>query len=155
MTIEKTGDGHLKLHITDEFDFHRLSELVQDATGEESEFSIVDQVGQHIAEDDWEEFTKPELKEKFQTDIASVAKVVKAAYEADAQEILVSPQEARNWYSTINQALLHLESRYQLSRVDLEPELDNLSESIIHVILRADFYQYLQSYTLEIIPWEI
>ncbi len=142
-------DGRVKLSLDHEHDFYFLSELIQDAVGPEESEALINQLGQHTTDNDWYEFSRPELIDGFKHDISVVIKCIEPLKDGEKKDLLISSSDAREWYSTLNQARIHLEHLHQLSELeDKEISSDDSLE-----LIKARFYTSLQGLILQHLDW--
>lgn len=153
MKIGPTIDKRVKLLLDDDGDFYLLSQLIQDASNSGNIEKLANQVGENVTEDDWEEFVKPDLIAKYKSDIIKVNALLKKAHEEKAAEIFISQEDFQEWYSTLNQARLHLESTYNLSSLHENVSPEEVEQELLEPVVKGNFYTHLQSLILEFLEW--
>lgn len=151
MKIGPTIDKRIKLQLDHDGDIYLLTQLVSDAVNDDDTDSLVNQVGCKMDDEDWEEFVKPDLISHFRDEIVKVSEVIQSAIEEKEKEIFISKDISREWYSTLNQARLHLEKKYTLSEVEDGFQLEDLDDELVDPAIKNNFYTHLQGLILEYI----
>ena len=149
MQLGPTIDGRIKIAITDENDFNFFAAILQDALGEDSPQSIVDQISKGKGDEDWEEFVKPDLVTQFKKEILTVGSVLAETQDNGLKEFFIEESSAGAWFSTLNQARLHLEQVHKISSFEDEIDEENLSETQLQSLAKYDLYTNLQGLILE------
>ncbi len=149
MKLGPTIDGRIKIEIDHSGDFYLLAEMLQDAAGDEQTTHLANHVGQHLDDEDWEEFVKPDLVVKFKQDILTVSNILAAAQDEQQKEFFISSEDAAAWYSTVNQARIFLEGKYELSELDEEYDPISGDPDLVEPFVKGRFYIQLQSLILE------
>lgn len=143
MTVMPTVNGGLKLTPEDEMDWKVLHAIALDAD---------EDLGKRFAglmdeESMWEEIVVPDLDAFFSAQLKTVLTGVKKAKSAG--EVLISKEEAEDWYGGLNQARLGLEKKYHFGQSEeVDPE-DLTDEDSRNGYLRGRFYTAVQSLILE------
>ena len=153
MKIGPTVDGRIKLFLDDDGDYYLLTQLISDASSGDNIENLVKQLGKNIDEPDWEEFVKPELITHFQKDNITVSNSIKKAYDSEENELFISKDDSQSWYSTINQARLHLEEEWNLSELKEDIDMTSLDQTLVEPFIKNNFYMHLQSLILEYLDW--
>jgi len=152
MQLGPTIDGRVKIVINDENDFAFFAELLQDAMGEDDTQPLVDQLARKGADEDWEEFVKPDLVEQFHQEKLKVGEVLAKLQNEEETEIFIGPENAQDWYSTLNQARLHLENIHKVSEMP-DDGLSSYEPHEIQVKMKYDLYTQIQSVILEVVDY--
>ena len=142
-------DGRIKIVLNDENDLSFFAELLQDAVGEGTAESLVDQIAGEGADEDWKEYVKPDLITQFKQEAIWVANALADVQEEEEKEFFIDTENARNWYSTFNQARLNLENGYNLSEMPDDPSPENCEMDLLKARIRSDIYMQIQSLVLE------
>ncbi|MFT4175555.1 MAG: hypothetical protein QM627_02760 [Luteolibacter sp.] len=154
MKAMPTLEGGLRLDTEDPSDWEFLRAIVTDAQAT-TEHDLAERLGRLIPEnaggEDWEEFVVPDLREMFQDELAEVAAAIESAVvEADggAGPVWINPENASQWYSTLNQARLNLEEIFRFGTAeDLDPTMSSPMRAA--AFIRSKFYCTIQSLLLE------
>ncbi len=142
-------DGRIKIVVDDENDFNFFAELLQDAIGNDGTETLVNTISQSGTDEDWEEFVKPDLISQFKKDILTVSQTLAGVQDSTEKEFFISPENARDWYSTLNQARLNLEYRYKVSSIPPEVNKEELGLETIQAGIKTEFYMQIQGLILE------
>lgn len=153
MKIGPTIDKRVKLLLDDDGDYYLLSQLIQDASDSGNIEKLANQVGKNVVDEDWEEFVKPDLIAKYKSDVLKVNAILKKAHEEKTEEIFISQEDFQEWYSTLNQARLHLESSYNLSALNEHVDPKDVDPDLLEPVIKGNFYTHLQSLILEFLEW--
>lgn len=148
MTINPTINGSLKIEFDDAREFMALEQIVIDARGDE-DIPLSDDFADLVLDEDWQEFTAPEIEHLFEEQHTKLLGILKSAETEN--EVFITPETAETWYGTVNQARLQLEKQYKLSALK-----DNFSESLasndlLTALRRDQFYLTVQSLILDYI----
>ncbi|MEX1113847.1 MAG: hypothetical protein WEB53_01265 [Akkermansiaceae bacterium] len=153
MKAMPTLEGGLRIDAEDASDWDLLRSIVADASGDK--IDLASRLGGLISEEagaeDWQEFVVPDLREAFQDELAQVgAAIESAAFHATdgPGPIWITPEDAFQWYSSLNQARLSLEEQFHFGsseEIDAEP----LTPASRAAFFRSKFYCAIQSLLLE------
>ncbi len=153
MKIEPTLDGRVKIALNNDGDYYLLTQLISDASDDDKIEKLASQFGESMLDEDWDEFVKPELISNFQTDILTVSNILKKMHDSGVKELYISKEESHAWYSTINQARLHLEENWNLSELTEDFSMENTNPELLEPCIKNNFYMHLQSLILEFVNW--
>lgn len=143
MTVSPTVNGGLKLTPEDDTDWNVLSAIILDADEELAKrfAGLMDE------ESMWEDIVVPDLETYFS---AQLEKVLKNVNEAKPEgEVIISKEDAEDWYGALNQARLGLEKKYHFGQEEEVDPLDLKDEKSQNSYLRGRFYSAVQSLILE------
>ena len=153
MKIMPTVEGGLRLENEDAGDWQLLRNIPHDAVS--CAESLAQRLGNLITDDDvapdWRDYIVPDLEAGFSTDVSHVATAITAAHvEAGGGPgaLWITRDDAFHWYSTLNQARLALEERFQFGpNVSLDPADQPPARRA--ALLRSQFYCAIQSLLLD------
>jgi hypothetical protein len=153
MKAMPTLEGGLRIDTEDASDWELLRSIIADANSSPND--LANRLGGLIDEsaggEDWREYVVPDLREAFQDEIAQVgASIESAVFESGggAGPIWITPEDAFQWYSSLNQARLGLEELYKFGPSDhLDPK--DFSPIRRAALYRSRFYCAIQSLLLE------
>lgn len=153
MKIMQTLEGGLRIDAEDEGDWDLLDGITQDAvSGDEP---LAQRLGSLITDEDvapdWKEYIVPDLEEEFSADLLHVQTAIAVArFESVGKSgpLWITPEDATQWFSALNQARLALEERFHFGPSErVNPaSLPALPRS---AFLRSQFYCAVQSLLLE------
>ena len=153
MNAMPTLEGGLRIDAVDSTDWLLLSAATDDAVS--GDVKLAQRLGDLITDRevaaDWQEFIVPDLDEGFSADIVYVATRIAAARVETGGgpgPLWITPEDAAPWYSTLNQARLALEERYDFGPGE-SIDLAALSVDERSGFFRSQFYCGLQSLLLE------
>ena len=153
MNVIPTLEGGLRIDAEHPHDWLLLSSVADDAvSGDEK---LGERLGNLITDEeivaDWKEFVVPDLDEGFSADVVLVAtRIASARVDSDGGvgSLWITPDDAAQWYSTLNQARLALELRFQFGPGDsTEPE--DFPDDARSGFMRSRFYCAIQSLLLD------
>jgi hypothetical protein len=153
MKIMQTLEGGLRIDAEDEGDWELLDGITHDAvSGGEP---LAQRLGNLITDEDvapdWKEYVVPDLEEAFSSDLLHVQTAVAVARFESAGSpgpLWITPEDAAQWFSALNQARLALEDRFHFGPSErIQPA--NLQPSSRSAFLRSQFYCAVQSLLLE------
>jgi hypothetical protein len=153
MKAMPTLEGGLRIDTEDASDWELLRSIVADANGNEND--LASRLGGLISEEagaeDWEEYIVPDLREAFQDELAQVGAAIESAiFHADSGPgpIWITPEDAFQWYSSLNQARLSLEEHYHFGPSEaIDPQ--GFTPTRRAAFYRSKFYCAIQSLLLE------
>jgi hypothetical protein len=149
----QTLEGGLRLDAEDADDWQLLNGITNDALS--CEENLADRLGKLIVDEDvapdWKEYVVPDLEEGFNADLQHVSNTIATArYECggEAGPLWITPDDAMQWYSALNQARLALEERFHFGPTD---QINFAGLSVLHraAFIRSQFYCAVQSLLLE------
>lgn len=153
MKVMQTLEGGLRIDAEDEGDWLLLNGIPRDAIS--CEETLAERLGNLITDVDvamdWKEYIVPDLEEGFHSDIAYVSAAVAAARMETAGgpgAVWITPDDAMQWYSAMNQARLALEERFHFGPSESIDPL-SLLPAVRSAFLRSQFYCAIQSLLLE------
>ena len=166
MRISRPTPETWKLERMDEFDVHVLRQIPGAADPEGCEAAAErlfpkPQRGVPPEDlEDWEDFLKPELEERFSGDLATVQEDLRGVTPEPQPEeegdpgsetyaLVVSTAHADAWYSALNQARLTLSARYNIpeNRSALA-ESGLVNSAAWRAVILSDFYAVLQEWLI-------
>ena len=152
MNIIPTLEGGLRVDLQEPADWLLLRHLIDDACDRSR--SLADELGDKVTaeevSEDWREFVVPDLQ--FATSLEKVREVMAKAIEdceGGTGSLWITPELGFDWYSSLNQARLAIETRHQFgdtSLYEIEPSANPRRQSAFY---RSQFYSALQSLLLE------
>ena len=153
MKAMPTLEGGLRIDAEDASDWELLRAILADANGCENDLAT--RLGGLISEDagaeDWQEYIVPDLREAFQDELAQIGAAIEAAvFHADGGPgpIWITPEDAFQWYSSLNQARLSLEEHFEFGpSVEIDPK--GFTPIRRAAFFRSKFYCAIQSLLLE------
>lgn len=153
MKAMPTLEGGLRIDTEDASDWELLRSIIADANGCENDLAT--RLGGLISEDacaeDWQEYIIPDLREAFQDELAQIGAAIESAiFHADGGPgpIWITPDDAFQWYSSLNQARLSLEEHFQFGQTE-ELDLKMFTPTRRAAFFRSKFYCTIQSLLLE------
>ena len=153
MNIAPTIEGGLRIDPETDEDWHILRAIVLDANGHG--IDLANRLGGLITDEtiaaDWQDIVVPDLRESFMDDLNHIQASIEAAaaFPKDGETpIWITREDAFMWYSSLNQARLALEEKYQFGP-DPESDTKNLTQLRHEALLRSHFYCALQSFILK------
>ena len=153
MNVMPTLEGGLRIDAEAPHDWLILSGITDDAVS--SDEKLGQRLGKLITDEDvaadWNEFVVPDLDEGFSADVVLVATRIASARVGSGGEagaLWIVPDEASQWYSTLNQARLALEERYQFGPGEII-DADELQGEERAGFIRSQFYCAIQSLLLD------
>lgn len=154
MNIIPTLEGGLRVDLQEPADWLLLRHLIDDACDRSQ--SLADELGDKVTaeevSEDWREFVVPDLQEQFATSLEKVREVMADAIEkceGGTGSLWITPELGFDWYSSLNQARLAIETRHQFgdtSLHELDPGANPRRQSAFY---RSQFYSALQGLLLE------
>lgn len=151
MKAMPTLEGGLRIDAEDASDWEFLRAIVADANG--CGVDLASRLGGLIDEaagaEDWEEYIVPDLREGFQDELAQVSAAIESAMyhsEGGAGSLWITPDDAFQWYSALNQARLAIEEQCQFGSESVPPNLTPVRKA---AFVRTRFYCAIQSLLLE------
>jgi hypothetical protein len=151
--IMQTLEGGLRLDAEDSSDWHLLQGITTDALScdESLAHRLAKLVSDKEMAEDWREYIVPDLEEGFSADVLHVTTAIASARlesGGDAGPLWITPDDAFQWYSALNQARLAIEERHHFGPGG-EIHLASLTAISRPAFLRSQFYCALQSMLLE------
>jgi hypothetical protein len=153
MKAMPTLEGGLRIDAEDLSHWELRRSIVGDASGCETD--LASRLGGLISEqagaEDWQEFVVPDLREAFQDELAQVGAAIESAafHAADGPgPIWITPEDAFQWYSSLNQARLALEEHFHFGSAE-EIDAEELVPARRAAFFRSRFYGAIQSLLLE------
>lgn len=153
MKIMPTLEGGLRIDTEDGDDWELLRCIATDAN--QCQTDLASRLGGMVSEEagaeDWQEYIVPDLREAFQDELTQVgANIDSAAHQAEAGPgpLWITREDAFPWYSSLNQARLALEERFQFGPTE-EVDLELLTEEARFAFIRSQFYCEIQGLLLE------
>jgi len=146
MKIGPTQDGRIQLSLDDKGEMQVFRTLIQDAYAENGAVALTTRLALGGGDEDWQEFVQPELQEQYQTEVSVVEELLNQAVAAGETVLYMSPDNARAWYSVLNQARLHLNHDHVVMEECSRLEGDGPRS---HASYRERFYVDLQSIMLD------
>lgn len=154
MNIIPTLEGGLRVDLEDRADWLLLSQLIDDAC--RREHSLADELGAAIQEpevaEDWFEYVVPELKEQFATSLETVRELIADSiqqHEGGPGSLWITRELGFDWFSSLNQARLAIESRHGFGNLDREEIDEDSNDTRRSAYYRSQFYSALQGLLLE------
>ena len=153
MKVAPTLDGGLRIDAESTGDWDVLRSLVTDAVTRGGDLAT--RLGNLIEgeedSEDWKEFVVPELRTRFDHQLATVVQAVENAADAVDQgpgPLAIPREQAEDWYGALNQARLALEERHRFHESpDLAPQ--SMSPPKRSAWFRSHFYMALQGLLLD------
>mgnify|MGYP000288211555 CR=1 FL=1 len=153
MKILSAKPGLLQIEMEDKGDWHLFTSITGDAVSLDRKLSHW--LGEHITDEevtlDWLDYIVPELEDRFTEAVLHVTTAIASArveFIDGPGVIQIRAEDSFLWYSTLNQARLALEERYQFgSGEDNDSEI--LPPNQKSAFLRSRFYCAIQSLILE------
>lgn len=147
MTIAPTLEGGLRIDVESHMDWMLLERMCSDAASASQ--PLDEKLACHVdANEDWEEFIKPELKSYLSEQLRTISvAITSASRDIDGRGSLFIQQKAgMEWYGALNQARIALEELHNLSKFDLLDPEDIVKESSAtrSALIRNQLYQQLQ-----------
>lgn len=149
-----TLEGGLRIDAEDLEDWELLRFVIMDAKSRVGS-DLADQLGALVTQEevaeDWAEYIVPDLREAFHDEVSHVEAALEAAMHKanhEAGAIWITPEDAFQWYSTLNQARLALEDQFHFGPSDLLEPL-HVDPEERDGFLRSKFYCAIQSLLLE------
>ena len=153
MKAMPTLEGGLRIDTEDASDWELLRSIVSDANGCDNDLAT--RLGGLISEDagaeDWQEYIVPDLREAFQDELAQIGAAIESAVfhaEGGPGPIWITPEDAFQWYSSLNQARLSLEELFKFGPSE-ELDAKKLAPTRRAAFFRSKFYCAIQSLLLE------
>ncbi len=155
MKIMQTLEGGLRLDAEEASDWQLLQGITNDAVS--CDENLAHRLGKLITEEDvaadWREYIVPDLQEGFSTDVLHVTTAIASAQlEAGGGpgSLWITPSDAIQWYSALNQARLAIEERYHFGPSEnIRPA--SLPPVYRPPFMRSQFYCAVQSMLLEFV----
>lgn len=154
MNIIPTLEGGLRIDLEEPADWLLLRHLIDDACDRSQ--SLADALGERVTNaeviEDWREFVIPDLQEQFATSLEKIREVMADAIETcenGTGSLWITPELGFDWYSSLNQARLAIETRHRFGDTSvnqLDPDANPRRQSAYY---RSQFYSALQSLLLE------
>ncbi len=152
MKVAPTIEGGLRIDPETAEDWHILRAIAMDANGHG--IDLASRLGGLITDEkiaeDWQDIVVPDLRESFMDDLNHIQASIEAAAafpKEGESPIWITPDDAFNWYSSLNQARLSLEEKYHFGP-DPESDPANLTPLRHEALIRSHFYSALQSFIL-------
>jgi len=153
MKAMPTLEGGLRIDTEDLSDWELLRSIIADARG--CEIDLASRLGGLISEEagaeDWQEYIVPDLREAFQDELAQVGAAIESAafHAADGPgPIWITPEDAFQWYSSLNQARLSLEEHFKFGPAE-EIDFEELAPTRRAAFFRSKFYCAIQGLLLD------
>lgn len=149
----QTLEGGLRLDAEDADDWQLLNGITNDAMS--CEENLANRLGKLILDEevapDWKDYVMPDLEEGFNADLQHVTNsIATARYDCggEAGPLWITPDDAMQWYSALNQARLALEDRFHFGPTEL---INFANLAVLHraAFIRSQFYCAVQSLLLE------
>lgn len=146
MKAAPTLDGRVRIDPESELDLAVLRAVLSDARGAVGDLVASFGGGMHSeVVDDWREFVKPDLANRFNRQLVDVAEDLANAKPGEA--LFIGPDRVDAWYGSLNQARLALEEEHEFGDEDLE----SMDPEKASARIRFHFYGMLQELMLEIL----
>lgn len=153
MKAMPTLEGGLRIDMENFNDWGVLRSIIADATtqvGSDLAGRLGALISKEAGAEDWEEFVVPDLRERFQDELAQVgASIESAIFAANGGPgpLWISNEEVEPWFSALNQARLALEEIHHFGPgEDIEPA--RLEPARQAAFRRSQFYAAIQSLLL-------
>jgi len=154
VNIIPTLQGGLRVDLQEPADWLLLRHLIDDACDRSR--SLADELGDRVTaeevSEDWREFVVPDLQEQFATSLEKVREVMAKALEqceGGTGSLWITPDLGFDWYSSLNQARLAIETRYQFGDTSLHKLDPGANPRRKSAFYRSQFYSALQGLLLE------
>jgi len=153
MNIAPTIEGGLRIDPETAEDWQILRAIAVDANSHG--IDLANRLGGLITDEtiaeDWQDIVVPDLREMFMDDLNHIQAAIEtaSAFPKDGETpIWITREDAFTWYSSLNQARLALEEKYNFGQ-DPESDAGNLTPLRHEALLRSHFYCALQSFILK------
>lgn len=143
MRAAPTLDGRIRLDLQDALDLAILRSIIADARGREGDLAGHLAAGTETElAGDWADYVLPDLREAFETQLATIAGALAEVTPGDT--LFIGRDDAEAWFGGLNQARLALEDRYRLAQSE-----GGEREGEAHAAgVRSHFYMMLQGLLL-------
>ena len=149
----QTLEGGLRIDTEDAGDWQLLQGITNDAVS--CDENLAHRLGDLITDEDvahdWREYIVPDLEEGFSSDVLHVTTAIASAQLESAGgpgPLWITPDDAFQWYSALNQARLAIEERHRFGPSEnINPA--SLPPARQSAFLRSQFYCVVQSMLLE------
>lgn len=151
----QTLEGGLRLDVEEASDWMLLQGITSDAVS--CDEHLADRLAKLITTeevaDDWKEYIVPDLQEGFSNDVLHVTTAIASAQlESGGGQgsLWITPGDAMQWYSALNQARLAIEERYHFGPSE-NIRAASLPPSYRLPFMRSQFYCAVQSMLMEFV----